>query len=389
MTLKKTTFLCLALCLTGVLGLIARPAIATEDGWTMFKSETGLFESVFPEENFKNDMASLRMNKSVLVFYGSTTSVIDQRPYKEEIKTHTISLRQTLGTPFTDEERGTLIRQALNEFTTHYKAMKGKVIEIKDDVWQSGFPGGEIYMSYEDPEFGPQYVRARIFVTDVTKIMQVLNAPSSAMNTYKTRDYFNSLILHEGYAYEDGKMMDSWKNIDSPLGIFSLNLPPKAFPYVPEDAKIESGSTAERIFIRFFDPIWNQNIIYNVHGYILDRDLSYDNVIELLQQRHVLKHRFKGDKVAFRRLMNGKIPVVEASYKMTPPEGYEYVTNVRLRAQFYKNYVMVNEVMASDRLLDSPIINVLLLQGTFHPQLAKKSGAAPATTDSKITIKQK
>jgi hypothetical protein len=384
MPLKKTAFVCLALCLTGLLGVMARPAIATEDGWILFKSPSGLFESVLPEENLKDDMISMRMNQHVLVFFGNTTSLIDQRPYKDEIKTHTISVKQTLGTPFTPEERGTLIRQELDIFTDHYKAKKGKVIEIKDDIWQSGFPGGEVYMDYQDPEFGLQYVRARIFVTDVSKMMQVLTAPGSAMNTYKTRDYFNLFVMHEGYAFEQGKMIDSWKNYNSPLGIFSVSLPPKAFPYVPEDAKVENGKTAERIFIRFFDPIWNENIIYNVHGYVLDRDLSYDNVVELLQQRHVLKHRFTGDKVQFRRLMNGKIPVVEVEYKMTPPEGYEYVTNVRLRAQFYKNYVMVNEVMASNRLLNSPLINVLMLQGNFHPQMAKKGGAAPSTTPAPV-----
>lgn len=362
--LTLTTILALGL------GTAAHQAKADLDGWFKHTSDTGLFEMLFPKEDFQTKLNSLRLNDYAVAYYGTVGSVIDQRPYKDEVKKFSMHIEQTLGNPFTEDERSHLLLEMLEDITKKYKEKNGKVISVKKDLYQSGFPSGEIYMKYENESGKEQYLRAQVSVSDVSKFQQTLTAPFSSMNTYATRDFFGSTILHEGYSYVPGKVTDDWALSDSPLGIFSAYLPKVAFPYVPEAAKIENSNTNERMFMRFFDPVWKENIIFNLHGYILDRDLTYEHVIELLEQRHVLKHRFSSEKVTFQKLMENKVPMVQAIYKMTPPEGYEYVTNVKIKAYFYKNMVMVNEVMASDRMIDTPFAQELTRVGIFHPQVA-------------------
>lgn len=380
-----------ALALFSAVILTALPVAAVEEGWITFKSNTGLFSVLFPEKNLKEEMVGFRLNDEAVAHYGTVSSVIDQRPFKNETKTHTISVRQTLGEPLTNKERGKIIQDEIEIIAAHYKPMKGEVISINEDVWQTGYPGGEVFIKYQDPNFGKQYVKARIFVTDVSKIYQILNASESVMNAFKSRDFFSTMIVNDGYSLIPGKISEDWPVVTSPFNMFTINVPDVVQPYVPDPVKIEFKDKIERVFTRFYDPIWDQNIIYNVYGYALDRDLSYENVVELITERHIKKHRFSAEGVEVRRLRDGPrvLRIVDTQYKMNAPPDYPYIKNVKLRAHFYKNYVMVSEVMASDRLIGAPLVDLILRQGVFHPQIVQMPKEASGTVAAPDTAAKK
>ena len=362
----KTIFLPL------IVALVALTSLSFADDWHVYESESGLFTLRIPmgvEEN----ISTFRIAPNVVTQIGKAFKSVDNKPYRDTKRHYIIRYEQGLGRKLGDDHIGEMIIKALDDFAAHYSKMNGKVRKRKDLIYQYSDPGGEITISYQDPNLGEQFVRARIFFTDHGKIEQILIGEHGTMDSFTTRQFVDSMQIKDGYRAISGDIREEWTQHDSPLGIFTAYLPDKQAPYVPGDVKISQSGSGERISIRFYDPLWKEMIFYNIYGYQFNQNLNYLRVENILKNQHVLRHRFKYGDIEMKRLVgeNG-IPIVTSDYPINPPEGFPHVDQVKLHAMFSGNKILVHEIMGSYPFVNSEFMGFVSSNVEFHASAPAK-----------------
>ena len=349
-------------CTIGLLALSPPVIAAEQSSWEFVTSQTSLFRVKAPKgssEQYQN----LYMDSERSVYSGELSGVSNSNAH------YTVKIDQTLGVPIRDRELGNLIHQELTYHINSFKDKEGKVSDLNEALQFGNFGGGQVRIDYNDPELGSQAFKIRILYSDTSKIQQIAIGSAKAMDTYETRDFFDSFKLFNGYKpieETDQPLPDPpGKIYTSPLEIFQQRLPDAPSVFMTELPKFEHGEKAEHMSVRFSDPVFDQSILYNVDGYAFDIPATYQNVMRLIKERYAAKHDATLNKKSCQSVMDGKTPLVECSYIIKPLKDYAYISRVRLRAQFSGNYVMVHEVLGSEYFINSPFINSLIQETEF------------------------
>lgn len=359
------------------------PGVALADfGWRMYLSQTGAFSVMFPDENQENVVA-FRLGPKRIAYSGEMSAVQDSRPYKNMIKRYFMRVDQALGAPLSEAEINAYLNRDIESYIAYYKTMRG-VLQDREDGTFHHYPGSEIFITFEDPELGPQAVRAVFMATDVSKLQQVIVGPEDAMYALKTNDFFEKVVLNRGYDVQEGEFGEGWQMVTSPLEIFSAMLPPVTPPFVPNEYIVQQkdDGKSELVSVEFFDPVRAQRVFYNIFGYRKDEEMTYSGVQDILARDHV--HRYGGNpaNVEFTKAMIDGIPVLETTAAIRPPADLPYATHIRLKAFFYGSYLVVQEFISSPQIITGDFTNEVLNMLQFHPDkaLAKAGGtvAAPA-----------
>jgi hypothetical protein len=341
------------------------PSTSPAQEWHDYKSTSTLFELRIPD-NVQEEKQEFRIGPKRLAQIGQAFSTVDQRPFKDAVKNYIIKYVQTLGLEIKNDDVPDFITYELDQYVNHY-AKLGGVLETRNDlIFQHRTPGGEIQISFNDPQLGPQTIRARVFFTDTGKIQQIVSGPAEVMDSISTRNYLESIILREGYRQDLKSFKEDWPKIISPLGIFTAYLPKKMEPYVPQDIQISNSEDTERISTRFYDPIYKETLFYNVYGYQLGQELNDLHVENLLRKKHVLRHVFRDGAIQFDKLTSGGVAILQTEYEIDPPKKFPYVTQVKLRAEFANDRILVHEIMGSPELVSSNFIGYVTDSVEFH-----------------------
>ena len=96
--------------------------------------------------------------------------------------------------------------------------------------------------------------------------------------------------------------------------------------------------------------------------------ITYLSAEGILQENHILRHRFKSGAVEIGRFTNNEQPVLKTSYSIVPNDEYPYINSVKLRAQFFDDAMVVHEVMASDKMINSTFLDTMIHKLAFHPE---------------------
>jgi hypothetical protein len=367
MTIKKPALLLLFFCiaLTSATSVWAQ----ADSDWEPYASDTGIFRSRVLKDH-KVEINVLRIDPKTLIHSETVSSVVDERPFRNALRKYTIRVEQTLGEALTDEEINNMIDFELKYYTNYFRS-KGGLVKTSEKNLYSNIIGGELYISYEDPKMeGLQGLRVRTVLSESTKVTQMVEGPDSIMRMLPTNDFFNSMVITPGLTKKNGELLAEWKTHVSPLEIFSATLPPVAPPYIMEEPAVNHAEKSESMGIVVNDPVRGQKIFYNIYGYRLDRDLSFADAQKVALKRHVSKHLDVVKGIEFERNTKSKFPMMSVDYAIKAPEQYPYLGIVKLRVTFMKNYMIVQELVTSRDLAESPLVASLLSLVMFHPEKA-------------------
>lgn len=338
-----------AMLLIAVTGL-STGAIAQKK-WELYNSETGLFSLIFPTKPHEK-FVSFRADDERVLFSGETVSLIDQRPYRNAVKNYIVNVDQTFGPALTDALKTQLIKRELDFYEQQYKELGGIVQDRKLGGYAGEF-GGEISISYDDPDLGPQALRAVVAFSNSNRFRQVITGEEKIIYAQETEDFFKSLKIQKGLIYKEGSINDDWERFQSPFKLFAVKVPPVTPPYFRAAPQVQSSDKRELVSMVFSDPLWGHQVFYNIYGYRFDGEIGFKHALHVMQEKHIKKHRGGYNGVEIKKGFLGDYPMLSVTYQIRPPKGYDYVDTVQLRGLFLGNYMVVQEVMSSGLMVNS------------------------------------
>jgi hypothetical protein len=341
------------------------PSAHAEDKiWTVLDTEKDIFRVKFPTDHTLYSEV-FKVDADHVAYTGEALATVKGANSKSDV-VYKLKIDQTLGNKIEDWHLGNLIRKELQYYIEYYKKMGGVVSNLNEELHFGDFPGGSVQIAFEDPEKGPQSFKIRVLFTDVTKFQQIVIGPATAMDSYTTREYFDSLDLYNGYKIAKVTDQSTWIDYISPMKIFKITLPEKATVFMPTVPEIINRNKTERIAMQFADPLRNEKILMNIDGYIINKPTSYDIVLQLLDARYFQKHGITRNKYTCKQiLIDKKLSYVECSTPIKPPRGYEYINSLFIRAHFINHDVMVQEVMSSQEFITTPFVKRLVDDSVF------------------------
>ncbi len=371
------------------LALMAIPAaglLAADDIWTDFVSKTGRYSARMPAE---------RSTKTTLFVIGNTkalnseetASVLDQRPYKNAMKTYIVKFDQTFGPNLRDVDVEQLLHHKFQSYIDYYEGLGGKVLARNADGFGT-FWGGELYLSYNESGLGQQFFKARIFYNETTQLEQIIIGPEDSMNTFKTRDFIDSLQINDGIPLIEGGFREHWVPMTSPSGLFRVLHPPEPQPpYYNQKPVVKKSAAAELVGFTYSDPIRNESVFYNIYGYTFETPLNYQSAEEVLNKRHIQKHRKNTYGIKLTRGIDHKTQhqYVESSYGVDSNR-FPFIQIAKLKGTFVGNTMVVQEILTSNALFKVSFVKDLmnLVEFPVAPEADKAAeepapGAAPQT----------
>ena len=380
-TFRRYSFLSLLIILMmGALFLFPQDVHALKDKMRTYISPSGVFQVKIPD-GFKIQRNTLRTTAETVINGERLSSVIDQRPYKDQVKHYIVQLEQTLGPAINDEEKEYLVEDTLKQYADFYRQNNHAIVKAQEKAYYRDNLGGEIYLTYKDSKNRDQSIRIKVLYTDVSKIQLIATSNDQATYSLRNQEFFNSIRAVNGTTNEEGDFLDEWEEHVSPLHIFSVLLPPKVEPYTPGAPVIEKTDNAELFYVPMYDPVRNGKFDYRIYGYRLDEPLSYASARQLLIKKHIVKYiKFNSNIDFTRTTVADKYPVIETNFFLPvyrdksstslPQPNAEQA--VLLRASFLGNYIVVQEVESTRSLLNSEFAANLLSKMIFHPEEAEK-----------------
>jgi hypothetical protein len=341
--------------------------LVADEAWVQYQSESGVFSTRVPAEH-QAKVSSMAVANKRAICSEEITAVLDQRPYRNILKSYIVKVDQTLGPGLTSSAIDTLIQRELDLYDDFYTAQGGK-IKTKEPQTILGFPGGVLQMTYVDPKLGEQHVRMRVLFSGSTRLEQIVTGPEETLNSYKTRDFFKSLTFSDGLSITKHLLDTTWPPKDSALGLFTINVPPVTDPFFPQAPIEKHSKNVESMTFVFKDPVRNESLYYNVYGYRFSRDLILQNAETVLKKNHVLKYKVDPEKIRFKITKDeNKRQIIQTAFNITPPPDFPFLQTVNLRGVVVGQSMLVQEVVSSQDLALSPFAETLIQVVKFHPE---------------------
>lgn len=368
---------------------------SAEDTWITFQSPSGVYKVRMPE-GLKSTSTQFLVDDDRAIHSEETSILIDQRPYKNAMKSYIMKFDQTFGPPLTADNVGQLLHQEFQNYINYYSQFDGEV-KHQDTEGYDGHWGGNIMISYKDKEFGQQTIRARILYGDDTRLQQIIIGTDDLMNSFATRDFMDTLHFEPGVSIVKARVREKWMTMESPTGMFTLLYPGNtAPPYFTAPPKASWDDKNEIVAALYHDPVRNENVYFNIYGYQFNTELDFPAVQEIMTKRHINKYRHATKGIRFSKGIGDskeggmlQYPFMEATYPIKPPKNLPYISNVRLRAYFTGKNMMVMETMTSNALFSSSVVSNLMGFVSFQPtkmheamQPATPTISAPSTIDT-------
>lgn len=343
---------------------------ASAQSWSKFHDEDNIFHVLIPE-NYKINKKMLRMSDKHMLITTELNSSVDQRPYKDVFKQYIVKYDQTLMNAIPKDDLPRLLDKEIERYIRFYTKQEG-VLRNKEFGVFNGMHGGDIFISYRDKERGIQSIRVRIMYSDVSRIEQIIIGPEDAMMAHTTKDYFNSIRINNGRTEFDGDIEKEWDAVISPFALFTQLTPQKAEPYMKDSAKTVANDRIERMSMRFHDPVYDNDLFYNVYGYRLNTLMTMEHVQKVIMDRHLKKFKVDVGSIKFTQTSSGDYPVLATKVHIVPPDKYSYMNTISIRAHYYGNFVVVQEIAGNNAHVESALSHNLQRYFRFYPMRGHK-----------------
>ncbi len=346
--------------------------------WVEYASDSGVFTTKAPEE-YESKISEFLVDNKLSVSSEEMSALIDYRPFKNVIKGYIVRSDQTIGGGLTDTQIADLLERELNLYEDFYMAYGGHVRGRKTDG-MLGYPGGELLVTYDDPQLGTQVVKIRVLFSTSTRLEQIAIVPVETIDAMVNRDFFDSLTFLDGLKITEKTLKFEWEQQVSPLGIFTVNIPQITDPYFPFPPKIQHSTDAEIITLLFRDPVRNEGLYYSVYAYKFNREITNLDIQSLIVNKHVTKHNLKPSDIEIsitdERFDPNAPPaakkkprrrLIDTHFNIPVNKDFPYLQTVKIHAMNEGKFLLVQELVGSQALTHSPFAKVLLKSIDFHP----------------------
>lgn len=378
--LRAPFFLYLAgFALTGLSGL----ALAQKVTWEFHKSLTGAFDVRFPSK-YKMKSIPLRIDEKSVLFRTEIVATGGEGPDgKANQKVYLVKVDQSMATRLKKKDITKLLEVDAYKYKKSAQNSGGEVVS-SEPIKFEGFVGREMYVTYGDGD-NKQGVRVKIMYTDVSRIEMVLTGPASSMYAFKSNDFFNSLKVYDGPGKVDGTPGENWQDFESPLGLFTLRLPPPDNSFTAGPPKFAHDGKKEKGRFAFVDPILKYKTFFNFYGYKINEKMNFDKVKTFLLTAHVAQYadkiRLEDLKIDTETAPDGSHGKVTTLVRMRPLERYPYINTILIQALFNDNGIVVLEFMGANTHVETPLGKNVFSLVKFHPE--KYAEKAEASGDDK------
>lgn len=344
--------------------------------WEYHRSITGAFDVRFPAE-YKIKSIPLRIDDKTVLFRSEIVSETDEEAEPKDRKSFMVKVDQSFGGPMPYSTVTKLMDRDVRKYKKMAAAGNGFVEDIAD-FKEAGFPGKTMLISFGKGEKG-QSIRAKIVYTDISRIEMVLTGPAGSMYAFKANDFFNSLKPYDGSSTIEGTPGEGWTQYESPLGLYTLTLPPVANTFGSGKPRFSVDGSKEigRYVLR--DPVLGYRAFFNFYGYKMKEDMKFDAIKIMLYSQHISKFsnllRLQDIEIDNKLSKDGKYGIATTVISMPPLDDYPYIDAVLLQALFNKEGVLVMEFMGTKGTIKSNLGKTLFSLVEFHPERAYEPGA--------------
>ncbi len=354
--------------------------------WERFESVTGVFTAKFPQK-YKYKIFPFRFNKDTVAFSGEILSTLDGQKDSNE-KSILIKVVQTFGDPLTSKEIKKKLNDEAQKYVQSIKSIGGTVLTNEDYV-HNGIKAKRFYITYMDngEKFG---MRMIIYMTDYSKIEQVLSGPAKTMYSYRSDDFFSSIKLHDGITVldEPAPFARGWNEVTSKNNVFTVKLPPKNPDYTPNPPTLKASKKKEYLFFEFIDPVRDESMFYSVYSYRLKKKATYELTKNILFSSHITKF-VKNASIDHLKVENSIIEdtnVMSTKIVVPPPAKFPYINTILLEARYKNNTIVIQEIMTTAGHARSGLPKNLMATLKFHPEkykyIPRKKGESKNKTES-------
>lgn len=348
---------------------LSSAALANKVTWEFHKSITGAFDVRFPAK-YKMKSIPLRIDEKTVLFRNEILANVGEGPDgKENMKVFLVKVDQSLASRLRSKDITKLLEIDSFRYKKSAQNAGGQVV-TNTPVNADGFKGRELYITYGSND-NKQGIRVKIMYTDVSRVEMVLTGPASSMYAFKSNDFFNSLKLYDGPGKIDGQLGENWVDYESPLGLFTLRLPPEQNSFVSGAPKFIHESKKERGRFVFIDPLLEYKTFFNFYGYKIDEQMNFDKVKALLLSAHISQYadkiRMDDLKIDTKTSEDGSHGIVSTLVRMRPLEKYPYINTILIQAVFNDQGVVVLEFLGSHIHVDTPLSRTVFSLVKFHP----------------------
>ncbi len=340
--------------------------------WQMHDSVTGSYKVKFPEK-YKFNLFPFMFNNETIAWGGEILSSIDEKPPTVD---RNISVRsmQTFGTDISVQKAKDILRKDSIRYKLIAENIKGYLVS-DEDIKVNGYPGKKLFISYTlgEEKYG---IRISVYVTNYSKVEQVVTGPASSMYSYRADDFFDSVELFDGRGkVEPGseRLGSGWVKYRSKHNFFTAKLPPQNQFYAPDKPKFKLGKQKETMSFHITDPIYNEKVFLNVSAYKFDNKMSPSDVKALLFSEHISKYVSNIDtgSVNIENDRKGDVNTMKSKLVISPLKSVPYINTIFLEVRYFGNYVLVSEFLAGPRHSKSKLANTLFSLIDFHPRQFK------------------
>lgn len=349
----------------GALITLCAGAAWAENAWINYQSMTGLFRVTIPNE-YHDHYTPFRIDDSKVLHSGELIATIDQRPYKNAVKSYIVKLDQSLGPNMSENTKGKLLNRELDFYQSYYESIGG-IIKDRSTLNSGTSSQGELHISYPDKNFGKQGAIFRVLYTDISRFQQIISGPDHIISDKQAKIFTDSLDTAYGVTSIKKPVEEEWSRLTAPSGAFALLLPNPQPPYLAAAPYVQSSGNTDVIGAVFHDPVRSESIFYNAYGYRFSTNLSFSNAAEVLLKKHIFKHRGHTRNVNIEKIYIGEQPALRARYAIPASEEYPYANTARLEAVFTGSYILVHEIISSPSLVNAPILETILAHTEFDP----------------------
>ena len=294
------------------------------------------------------------------------------------IKTHLSKMDQTWGKPLTEKEMNAIVKRDILNYERHYVLNKDAIVvnkKIKNKTHTYNF--GTLEMVYNDDEFGPQSLSIKTYVGGNTRIQQIMSGPDHMIDTAWSDMFFGSVDLEGDVGKVKGNIVDDWDIQKAPMAIFTIATPAPMAPYVEQSAIFSKiDDTREKAEFKIYDPVRIKDMAYSVFSYKADDVWTYAKVKDLLLSDFIVRYSNSAENLDFKRNLNGAIAMLDITLQTSLAKKPHKTDQVRLRATFAQNYLMVQELKGYQHLVTSAFGNQIFAETAFHPKEAYKQDQA-------------
>ncbi|MBI1301138.1 MAG: hypothetical protein GC137_05700 [Alphaproteobacteria bacterium] len=342
--------------------------------WALHKSVTGAFEVKFARD-YQYRVFPLQINQDTVIFSSEISA--DLKSSNPDIYNTKIIIKtvQTFGQFFAQEEIEEIFKNSVREYEITATEIGGKLtqdLEIKKD----GFLGREIVISYQQDD-KPYGMRIRVFLTDYSKVEQVLTGPAHVLYAYRAQDYFDSLFLKDGInRHPELEQAYGWKKYTSPNKIYSIKLPPENIDFTPKEPELSIRGASDFMTYYVTDPIHKQNVNLNIRSYVARGPLNFESIKTLILSNHISKYvqNASKDSLNLERYTEDGVVFMKAKVGVNAPKNMPYANTLSIHAMFKGNYAVVAEYLSTLNHSQTEFDEMLFSQIDFHPEKFSPAG---------------